>query len=102
FDPKNIAYLSSLAECVEFYTKHFYPLDTAIRHLYTSFLHRQDLLEPWQALYRDHLAIFLDRWFSYWPHYQETQTGILQKLIEQNPDTKIAVIVGDGVTYEMA
>lgn len=102
FDSKNIAYLSSLAECVEFYTKHFSRLDTAIRHLYTSFLNRQDLLEPWQALYRDHLTIFLDRWFSYWPHYQETQTGILQTLIAQNPDTKIAVIVGDGVAYEMA
>jgi len=59
-------------------------------------------LEPWQALYRDHLTIFLDRWFSYWPHYQETQTGILQTLIAQSPDTKIAVIVGDGVAYEMA
>jgi hypothetical protein len=102
FDPKNINYLSSLAECVEFYTRHFYQLDTAIRHLYTEFLNRPDLLEPWQALYRDYLAIFLDRWFTYWPSYQENQTGILQKLIDQNPDTKIAVIVGDGVAYEMA
>ena len=102
FDSKNINYLSSLTECVEFYTQHFYRLDTAIRHLYTEFLNRKALLEPWQALYQDYLAIFLDRWFTYWPHYQETQTGILQKLIDQNPDTKIAVIVGDGVAYEMA
>ncbi|MGZ4042330.1 MAG: PglZ domain-containing protein, partial [Bacteroidia bacterium] len=31
FDPQDIAYLSSFPECVEFYTKHFYKLDTAIR-----------------------------------------------------------------------
>ena len=101
FDPQDIAYLSSFSECVEFYTKHFYKLDTAIRNLYTEFLNRADLLEPFQAHYKQLVAIFLDKWFKYFTCYQEQQTGILQKIIDEN-NVKTAVIVGDGVAYEMA
>jgi hypothetical protein len=101
FDPKNMAYLSSFAECVEFYTQHFYKLDTAIRHLYSEFLHKPDLLTPLQAHYQHLVAVFLDKWFTYFSAYQEQQTGILQRIIDDNP-VKIAVIVGDGVAYEMA
>ena len=101
FDPKDIAYLSSFSECVEFYTKHFYKLDTAIRNLYTEFLHKTDCLEPFQTHYKELVAIFLDKWFKYFSDYQEQQTGILQKIIDEN-SVKTAVIVGDGVAYEMA
>lgn len=101
FDAKDMAYLSSFAECVEFYTKHFYKLDTAIRNLYCEFLHKRDLLEPFQAHYQQLVTVFLDKWFKYFSGYQEQQTGILQRLIDDN-SVKIAVIVGDGVAYEMA
>ena len=101
FDPKDIAYLSSFSECVEFYTKHFYKLDTAIRNLYTEFLHKTACLEPFQTHYKELVAIFLDKWFKYFAGYQEQQTGILQKIIDEN-SVKTAVIVGDGVAYEMA
>ena len=101
FDPQNIAYLSSFSECVEFYTKHFYQLDTAIRNLYTEFLHKTELLEPFQTHYKQLVAIFLDKWFKYFADYQEQQTGILQKIMDENR-VKTAVIVGDGVAYEMA
>ncbi len=101
FDPKDIAYLSSFQECVEFYTKHFYKLDTAIRNLYTEFLNKTNLLEPFQAHYKQLVAIFLDKWFKYFTGYQEQQTGILQRIIDEN-SVKTAVIVGDGVAYEMA
>ena len=101
FDPKDIAYLSSFQECVEFYTKHFYKLDTAIRNLYTEFLNKTKLLEPFQAHYKQLVAIFLDKWFKYFTGYQEQQTGILQRIIDEN-SVKTAVIVGDGVAYEMA
>jgi hypothetical protein len=101
FDPKDIAYLSSFSECVEFYTKHFYKLDTAIRNLYTEFLNKRDLLEPFQEHYKQIVSVFLDRWFDYFDDYKEEQTGILQRIIDEN-SVKTAVIVGDGVAYEIA
>jgi len=102
FDPKDIAYLSSFSECVEFYKKHFCKLDTAIRNLYAEFLNRKELLEPFQELYKEHVSIFLDKWFKHWSGYKETQTGTLQRIIDDAGGLKTAVIVGDGVAYEIA
>ncbi|MFO0383224.1 MAG: hypothetical protein ACK506_16095 [Pirellula sp.] len=102
FDPKDIAYLSSFDECVAFYKKHFCKLDTAIRNLYTEFLNKRELLEPFQELYKEHVAIFLDKWFKHWSGYKENQTGILQRIIDNAGGMKTAVIVGDGVAYEIA
>lgn len=101
FDAKNIAYLSSFHEAVDFYTKHFYKLDTSIRNLYARFLNQKELLQPFQELYRDRVNVFLDRWFKYFDQYAENQTGTLQRIIDTTPG-KIAVIVGDGVSYEVA
>jgi len=101
FDPKDMSYLSSFAECVDFYKKHFCLLDTAIRNLYTEFLQERDALEPFQELYKEYVIIFLDKWFQYFDQYKQDQTGILQNIIDSN-DKKIAVIVGDGVAYEVA
>lgn len=102
FDPKDIAYLSSLGECVEFYKKHFCKLDTAIRNLYAQFLNKKTLLEPFQELYKEYVTIFLDKWFKYWSDYKETQTGTLQRIIDDAGGLKTAFIVGDGVAYEIA
>lgn len=102
FDPQEITYLSSLSECVEFYKRHFYKLDTAIRNLYAEFLNKRELLEPLQEIYKEYVSVFLDKWFKYWSEYQETQTGTLQRIIDENNGVKIAVIIGDGVTYEIA
>lgn len=102
FDPKDIAYLSSFDECVEFYKKHFCQLDTAIRNLYAEFLNKKELLEPFQAIYKEQVVVFLDQWFKYWSDYQENQTGTLQRIIDDAGGAKTAVIVGDGVAYEIA
>lgn len=102
FDSADISYLSSLAECVDFYTHHFFELDTAIRNLYTEFLNQPDLLEPFQEHYRQLTTILLDKWFQYFNQYREDQTGLLQRIIDANPNKKIAVIVGDGIAYEIA
>ena len=102
FDPQDITYLSSLNECVEFYKKHFYKLDTAIRNLYAEFLNKRELLEPFQQLYKEHVSVFLDKWFTCWSGYHETQTGTLQRIIDENCGVKTAVIIGDGVAYEIA
>jgi len=102
FDPKDITYLSSFSECVEFYKKHFCKLDTAIRNLYAEFLNKKELLEPFQELYKEHVSIFLDKWFKHWSGYKENQTGTLQRIINEADGLKTAVIVGDGVAYEIA
>ncbi|MDD2389457.1 MAG: PglZ domain-containing protein [Desulfobacterales bacterium] len=101
FDPKDIAYLGTFSECVGFYTKRFYKLDTAIRNLYAEFLNKRDLLEPFQEHYKQLVSIFFDKWFKFFDGYQEDQTGILQRIIDENSG-KTAVIVGDGVAYEIA
>lgn len=101
FDSKDISYLSSFDECVDFYKKHFWKLDTAIRNLYAEFLNRRHLLEPFQEVYKEYVFIFLDRWFQHWAGYQETQSGVLQRIANEN-EGKVAVIVGDGVAYEVA
>ena len=45
--------------------------------------------------------MFFDKWFKYIEGYQENQTGILQRIIDENSQ-KTAIIVGDGVAYELA
>jgi len=102
FDPKDIGYLSSFSECVEFYKKHFCKLDTAIRNLYAEFLNKKELLEPFQELYKEHVSVFLDKWFRFFRDYQENQTGTLQRIIDEAGGLKTAAIVGDGVAYEIA
>jgi len=102
FDPKDIAYLGSFEECVEFHKRHFCKLDTAIRNLYAEFLHKKPLLGPFQERYKEYCTVFLDKWFSHWKGYTETQTGTLQRIIDGAGGLKTAVIVGDGVAYEVA
>lgn len=101
FDSTDISYLDSFSECVEYYAKRFYRLDNAIRHLYAEFLNKRALLEPFQEYYKQMVTIFLDKWFQYFDEYQEGQTGLLQNIIDENEE-KTAVIVGDGVAYEVA
>ena len=101
FDSKDISYLTSINECVEFYVKHFYKLDSAIRNLYMNFLNNKGLLEPFQEYYKDLAGIFLDKWFKCFDEYKTNQTGLLQRIINEN-NCKTAIIVGDGISYEIS
>jgi len=101
FDVKNINQLTSLEECVTFYTHYFYKLDRAIRGLYTDFLERENLIEPLQEFYKNYCIIFLEKWFRYIDSYQSNQTGRILEILNSN-DGKIAIVVGDGVSYEFA
>lgn len=102
YDTNEITYLSSFNECVDYYKNTFNKLDTAIRNLYTEFLNKKHILEPFQELYKEYVSIFLDKWFKYFIDYQENQTGILQRIIDEVGNLKTAVVVGDGITYELA
>ncbi len=101
FDEKDINQLSSLDECIAFYTKHLYEVDQAMRRLYTEFIENRTILEPYQEYYKNIITIFLDKWFKYFGEYEQNQTGTLDQIIENNTQ-KTAVIVGDGITYEVA
>jgi len=43
----------------------------------------------------------LEKWFSHFGDYQQNQQGLLQRIID-NRQGSIAIIVGDGVTFEIA
>lgn len=101
FDEKGIASLTTFEECVKYYTNKFFKIDQAIRNLYTCYLDRKELLEPFQEYYRNLSNIFLEKWFNYFEQYKQNQTGTIQQIIE-NSKSKTAIIVGDGVTYEIA
>ena len=101
FDEKNINQLASLEECTNFYTKHFYKLDSAIRKLYTRFLNSESLISPFQNYYKNFTDLFLNKWFKYIDSYESNQTGTIHRLLEE-ATCKIAIIVGDGVSYEFA
>jgi len=101
FDEKGMNALSNLQDCIEFYTNHFYKVDGAIRQIYTEILDKKELLEPFQEYYKNLSSIFLDKWFRYFVEYKQNQTATLQKIIDEN-ECKTAVIVGDGITYEMS
>ena len=101
FDEKNINQIGSFQEAVDFYIKHFYKLDNAIRKLYSEFLTQKELIEPWQAYYKNLATIFLDKWFRYIDSYQSNQTGKIQEILNKHSD-KTAIVVGDGVSWEFA
>ena len=93
--------LSSLDDCIDFYVKNFYKIDSAMRAIYTQFLDQKELIVPIQEHYKNSVTLFLDKWFKYFPAYQQNQTGVLQRIIDEN-ECKTAVIVGDAVAYELA
>lgn len=101
FDSQNMNYLSSFPETVAFYTNHFYKIDRAIRHLYTEFLNKEVIIRPFQEYYENLSTILFDKWFQFIQPYQQNQTGLIERIIKEN-EGKVAVIVGDGVAYEIA
>ncbi len=101
FDEQKLNQINKLKKAIEFYTAHFYTLDTAIRHLYTYFLNEPEILLPYQQYYNKLVNGFLFRWFRYFDEYQQNQSGIIKRIIEEN-NCKTAIIVGDGITYELA
>ncbi len=99
FDDGKIAKLDSLDKCIEYYKNEFYKLDNAMDFLYKEFLNNSEIIIPIQEKYRNFLDIFLDKWFKYFNQYKQNQTGVLQRIINENSDKKIAIIVADALSY---
>lgn len=101
FDPSKISKLFSLKEVVVYYTTEYQALDRAIRNLYQEFLNEDSILKPIQEYYQSINQELIDKWFTYKDDYQSNQQGYLVDLIK-NSTKKLAVIVGDGVRWEIA
>ncbi|WP_177760872.1 PglZ domain-containing protein [Flavobacterium sp. I3-2] len=101
FDPSKISKLFSLKEVVAYYTTEYQALDRAIRNLYQEFLNEESILKPIQEYYQSINQELIDKWFTYKDDYQSNQQGYLVDLIK-NSTKKLAVIVGDGVRWEIA
>jgi len=101
FDNKPLAHCNSLEKVTSFYTTDFHKADRAIRNIYASFLQDQEIVRPLQEHYESLNHELLQHWFEYSSQYQPNQQGFLPQLIaESKPGT--AIIVGDGVRYEIA
>ena len=58
-------------------------------------------LKPIQEYYHTLAGELLEKWFYHFGDYGQTQQGLLNRIIDSRQGP-IAIIVGDGVTYEIA
>lgn len=101
FNNKPLAHCNSLEKITTFYSSEFYKVDRAIRNIYAEFLQEEQIVRPIQEHYESLNQELLQHWFDYSNQYQTNQQGYLPQLISQSkPNT--AIIVGDGVRYEIA
>jgi len=101
FDNKPLAHCHSLDNVTEFYTTSFHKVDRAIRNIYELFLHEETIVRPLQEHYESLNQELLQHWYEHSNTYKSDQQAYLPQLISQSkPGT--AIIVGDGVRYEIA
>lgn len=101
FDTSKIKGIATLEEALNFYTTDLYRVDTAIRVIYEEFWGDDDLIRPFQEYYNQLMSPFLYKWFQHSGDYRENQKGLLIDRI-QSAQGKIAVVVGDGISYEIS
>lgn len=101
FDTKPLSTCNTFNAVVDFYTQQFAPVDRAIRYLYMRFLPEEKIIRPLQEHYESLNHELLEKWFDYFGSYKSDQQGYLVNLFK-NAKPKTAVIVGDGISYEIA
>lgn len=101
FDTSPLSACTNFDKVVDFYTSRFFELDRAIRVLYGNFLHDQAIIRPLQEHYDSLNYELLQQWFEYADTYKPNQKGYLVDLLKE-AKPGIAVIVGDGLRYEIA
>lgn len=100
FDNRPLSQCNSLDKVVSYYTSDFQIVDRAIRNIYVEFLQEEEIVRPLQEHYESLNHELLQHWFEYSHEYQSNQQGYLPKLLAQ-AKPRIAIIVGDGVRYEI-
>lgn len=92
---------ASIDEISKYYTVEFSRTDRSMRRILTYLKADKNIVKPIQEYYERMNQDMLKSWFAHYGEYQESQKGYLVNLIK-NTSKKIAVIVGDGVRYEVA
>lgn len=92
---------NNLNAVIEYYTNTFSKVDRAIRNLYVEFLSSEEIIRPLQEYYENLNHSLLQTWFSLYSDYKSDQQGYLPTLIS-SVKPKTAIIVGDGIRYEIA
>jgi hypothetical protein len=100
-DTKPLAACNSLSMIITFYTEHFSKVDRAIRRLYGVFLNEKEIIRPIQEYYESLDHELLEHWFAHIKDYKTDQQGYLITLLK-GAKPPVAVIVGDGLRYEIA
>lgn len=101
FDTKPLTACNNLKKVISFYTEHFAIVDRAIRNLYVDFLQDENIIRPLQEHYESLSYELLQKWFDYSTEYKSDQQGYLVNLLKSSK-AGVAIIVGDGVRYEIA
>ena len=101
FDSKPLSSCNTFNRVVEFYTIYFAKVDRAIRNLYANFLQEELIIRPLQEKYESLNQELLSKWFEYAGEYNSDQQNYLVNLFKK-AKPGVAVIVGDGVRYEIA
>ncbi|MCP9762297.1 PglZ domain-containing protein [Lacihabitans soyangensis] len=100
-DTRAISKLGSLNGVIDYYTETFSKIDRAIRNLYEVFLNDENIIRPLQEYYEDHNHLMLQAWFGFFNDYKSDQQGYIPELLSK-ANAKTAIIVGDGLRYEIA
>ncbi len=101
FDSSKVKGIASLEEAIACYTTELYRVDTAIRSIYEKFWGDEKVIRPFQEYYNQLVSPFLHKWFQYFDDYGENQKGLLIEKV-RSAKGRIAIIVGDGISYEIA
>lgn len=101
FDVKPITNCNNFSQLVDFYINSFSKADRAIRNLYVAFLQEEAIIRPIQEYYDNLENELLQKWFSYTTYCKSDQQGYLVDLFK-TATSGTAVIVGDGLRYEIA
>jgi len=100
-DVQPLTSCNNLNAFIDYYTSSFSKVDRAIRNLYITFLSDESIIRPLQEHYDSLNHVLLSTWFGFYSEYKSDQQGYLPKLISE-AKPKIAIIVGDGIRYEIA
>jgi len=92
---------ASIDKISTYYTTQFAAKDRSMRHILEYWKATENIVRPLQERYEQMNQDMLKVWFAHYDEYKENQKGYLVRLIKNNTK-KIAIIVGDGVRYEVA
>lgn len=100
FENTGLSSCTNINQLSNFYVTSFHKLDRSIRNIYSEFINEEEIVRPLQEHYESLNHELLQHWFEGAEHFQSDQQGYLPGLISKSkPGT--AIIVGDGVRYEI-